>query len=156
MVFHTCTARAEELTGTWRGTVTSDGQSAEFTATLSEEGYPLFEYTNNKGQVETVELNGRGQIRFVPPGGGVTTVAVESVVKRPDGVSYVLDVGFERASGGYMDQRYVSEQHDYALTNEGLSVRVVSQAATYFGDRGGSTGGPQKAEIVEGVLKKME
>ena len=86
----------------------------------------------------------------------MTTVAVNSVVKRPDGVSYVLHIGFERAGGGHLDRRYVTEQRDYASTNQGLWVRVVSRAATSFGDRRGSTGDPQKVEIIEGVLKRVE
>ena len=142
-------ARAADLTGIWRGTL--DGQAGECTTAFSEDGYVLFEYTNNKGLVRTVELTAPGQIEFASPGGGVTTVAVNSVFKRPDGVSYVLHIGLERASGGYMDQRYVIEQREYALTNQGLWVRVVSRA-----DRGGSTGDPQKVEIIEGVLKRVE
>ena len=128
----------------------------EFTTAFSEDGYVLFEYASNNGSVRTVELTAPGQIQFVPPDGGVTTVAVNSVVKRPDGVSYVLHIGFERAGGGHLERRYVTEQRDYALTNQGLWVRVVSRAATRFGDRGGSTGDPQKVEIIEGVLKRVE
>jgi hypothetical protein len=146
-------ARAADLTGTWRGTL--DGQAGEFTTAFNEDGYVLFEYTNNKGLVRTVELTAPGQIQFVPPGGGVTTVAVDSVVKRPGGVSYVLHIGFAHASGGYPDQRYVTEQREYSLTNQGLWVRV-SRATACFGDRGGSTDGPQKVEIIEGVLNRVE
>jgi hypothetical protein len=148
-------ARPADLTGTWRAVITVDGQAAEFTATFSENGYFLFTYENNSGLVRTVELSAPGQIQFVPPGGGVMTLAVESVVKRPDGIAYVLHTGFERTSGGYLNQHYVSEEADYALTNEGLRVRIVSRAASYFGDRGGSTGGPQNARVVEGLLKKV-
>src|SRR5215471_14625657 len=32
-------ARAEELTGTWQGTLTGDGQAIEFTVAFSEDGY---------------------------------------------------------------------------------------------------------------------
>jgi hypothetical protein len=145
-------ARAADLTGTWRGTV--DGHAGEFTAAFSEDGYVLFEYTNNKGVVQIVELSAPGQIQFVPPGGGVRTVAVNSVVKRPGGVSYVLDIGFERATVGYLDRRYFTEQREYALMNQGLWVRVLSRTTTYFGDQGGSTGCLPRVEIIEGVLKQ--
>ncbi len=87
-------ASAADLTGTWRGEL--DGKVGEFTTAFSEDGYVLFEYPNNKGFVRTIELTAPGQIQFVPPGGGVTTVAVNSVVKRPRGVSYVLNIGFEQ------------------------------------------------------------
>ena len=76
-------ARAADLTGTWRGEL--DGKVGEFTTSFSEDGYVLFEYPNNTGFVRSVELTAPGQIQFLPPGGGVTTVAVDSVVKRPRG-----------------------------------------------------------------------
>jgi hypothetical protein len=147
-------ARAADLTGHWRGTL--DGRVGELTTAFNEDGYVLFEYPNNNGSVRTIELTAPGQIQFEPPGGGVTTVAVNSVVKRPRGVSYVLHLGFEGASEGYPDRRYVTEQREYALTNQGLWVRVTSRASTYFGDEGESTGGPQKVRIIEGVLKRAE
>ncbi len=149
-------ACAADLTGTWQGTIAADGQAVEFRQRFSENGYVLFDYTNNRGSVQTVELSAPGQIQWVPPGGGVWTVAVELVVKGPGGVSYVLHSAFERTSGGYLDQRYQTEEHHYALTNEGLRVRIVSRAATYFGDRGGPTGGPLQTETFEGVLTKAE
>jgi len=62
----------------------------------------------------------------------------------------------EGASGGLPDRHYVTEQREYALTNQGLWVRVISRASEYFGDEGGSTGGPQKVRIIEGVLKRAE
>jgi hypothetical protein len=149
-------AGAAELTGTWQGTVTSNGQTAEFAAAFSDEGYLLFEYTNNKGLVRTVELSAPQRIQFVPPGGGVSTVDVKSVIKRPRGITYVIEAGFEGSSGGYSDQRYLSEQHEYTLTNEGLHVQVVSKSTTYFGDQRRLTGGPLDAEISEGVLTKVQ
>jgi hypothetical protein len=147
-------ARASDLTGHWRGTL--DGRVGELTTSFNEDGYVLFEYPNNNGLVESIELTAPGRIQFEPPGGGVTTVAVNSVVKRPRAVSYVLHLGFEGASEGYPDRRYVTEQREYALTNQGLWVRVISRASTCFGDEGESTGGPQKVRIIEGVLKRVE
>ena len=148
-------ARAADLTGQWRGTL--DGRVGELTTAFNEDGYVLFEYTSKNGSVRTIELTAPGQIQFVPPGGGVTTVAVNSVVKRPRGVSYVLHLGFEGASEGYPDRRYVTEQREYALTNQGLWVRVISRASTYFGDEDGTTGGgPEKVRVIEGVLKRVE
>jgi hypothetical protein len=147
-------ARPADLTGTWRGPITVDGQTAEFTATFSENGYFLYTYENSLGLVHTVELSGPGQIQFAPPGGGVMTLVVVSVVKRPDGIAYVLRTSFERASGGTLEQQYVSEEADYALTPEGLRMRIVRRPVSYLGDKGGSTGGAQNARIVEGLLKK--
>ena len=159
VLFPDPSARASDLTGNWRGTL--DGLAAgELKTAFNEDGYALFEYTNSNGLVETIELTAPRRFQFVPPGGGLTTVAVNSVVKRPVGVSYVLHLGFEGASEGYPERHYVTEQREYALTNQGLWVRVISRASTYFGDEGGSTGGPtgapEKVRIIEGVLKRMQ
>jgi hypothetical protein len=145
-------ARAGDLTGHWRGTL--DGRAGEFTAAFNEDGYVLFEYPNDNGSVRVIELTVPGHFQFLPPGGGVTTVAVNAVVKRPFGVSYVLHLGFEETSGGHADRHYVTEQREYTLTKHGLWVRVISRASEYFGDEGASTGGPQKVRIIEGVLKR--
>lgn len=146
-------ARAHELTGTWRGTVTVDGQPTDFTATFSENGYFLYTYTTDAGLVRIVELSGPGQIRFVPPGGGVMTLQVESVVTRPGGVAYVMHTGFEGTRNGQPDRQYVAEEADYAVTPAGLRVRIVSRATSFLGDRGGGSG-PRATRVVEGLLKK--
>jgi hypothetical protein len=148
-------AGAAELTGAWRGTVTLDGQSTEFTATFSENGYFLFTYTTNAGFVRTVELSGPGQIRFAPPGGGVMTLAVQSVERRPGGVAYVLRTGFERQTGSGVEKEYVLEEADYALTAAGLRVRIVSRPVSSLEDPGGSAGGSPGARVHEGLLKKL-
>lgn len=148
-------AHADDLTGAWRGTVTLDGQPTEFTATFSENGYFLFTYTTNGGFVRTVELSGPGQVRFATPEGGVMTLVVESVVKRPGGVAYALRTGVERTSGGRVEQQYASEEADYALTPDGLRVRIVSRPASSLQDKGGSPGAAGSARVYEGLLKKL-
>ena len=147
-------ARAAELTGAWRGTVTLDGQATEFTATFSENGYFLFTYTTSAGFVRTVELSGPGQVRFAPPGGGVMTLVVESVVRRPGGVAYVLRTGFERPTGGRVEQQYAREEANYALTTAGLRVRIVSRPTAFLEDTD-ATGGPQGVRVYEGLLQKL-
>lgn len=144
-------ARADDLTGAWRGSVTLDGQASEFTATFSENGYFLFTYTTSAGFVRTVELSGPGQIRFSPPDGGVMTLVVESVAKRPGGVAYVLHTGLERMNGSRVEQQYAAEEADYALTADGLRVRIVSRPAASLVDTGGSQG----ARVYEGTLKRL-
>jgi hypothetical protein len=138
-----------DLMGTWRGTLTMDGQPIEFTASFSENDYFLFTYENSFGMVRIVELSGPGQIQFAPPGGGMMTMVVESVQKRPNGVAYILRTSFERISNGTREQQYLTEEADYALTAEGLRVRIVRKPVSYFGDKGA-----QNVRVVEGVLKK--
>ena len=149
-------ASATDLPGTWQGTVSMNGQASGFSVAFSDDGYALYSYKDNRGLTRTVELSTPGRIQYVPPGGGVQTVGVDSIVKRAGGVSYVLYVGFEGTNRGYLTQSYSSEQHSYALTDEGLQMHVVWRGASYFGDRGGSTGGPQQVQIYEGVLQRSE
>jgi hypothetical protein len=150
-------AHAGALMGTWRGTLTMDGQPIEFTATFSENDYFLFTYENALGMVRTVELSAPGQLRFMPPGGGVMTMVVESVVKRPNAVAYVLRTSFERTgNNGSIEQQYVTEEADYAVTAEGLRVRIVRRPASYFSDKGGAPGGARNARVVEGLLQKKQ
>ena len=148
-------ARSEDLTGTWRGTLTLEGQAVEFTATFSENGYFLFSYENNQGFVRIVELSAPGQIQFVPPGGGLMTMVVASVVKRPGWVTYVLHTSFERTSGGSLERQYVTEEADYAVTANGLRVRIVSRVTSYLGNRSGPTGGPRNERVLEGLLNRV-
>jgi hypothetical protein len=144
----------DDLTGTWQGTLGRGQQQVQFR--FSEDGYRLFDYTNNKGATQTMEWSAPGEVHYVPSGGGVETIAVESVDKRPRAVSYVLYTAFERAINGYLTQQFTYQQHVYRLTNKGLWVRVIRQEASYLGDRGGSTGGPGKTEVLEGIFTRMD
>jgi hypothetical protein len=55
-----------------------------------------------------------------------------------------------------LTQQFTYQQHEYALTNDALWVRIIRQAASYLGDRGGSTAGPGKEEVLEGILEKVD
>jgi hypothetical protein len=55
-----------------------------------------------------------------------------------------------------LTKQFTYQQHEYALTNDALWVRIIRQAASYLGDRGGSTAGPGKVEVLEGILKKVD
>lgn len=79
-----------DLTGTWQGTLDGSGQQ-QVQFRFSANGYRLFDYTNHKGVTQTVEWYAPGRIiQYELPGGGVKTVAVESIHKGPGAVSYVL------------------------------------------------------------------
>jgi hypothetical protein len=142
-----------DLTGTWQGTLDGSGQQ-QVRLRFSEDGYRLFDYTDHKGVTQTVEWSDPGRIQYELPGGGVETVAVESVHKGPGAVSYVLRTAFERARNESMTQQFTYQQHQYRLTRKGMWVRIIRQTASSPGDRGGFTGGP--VEILEGILTRME
>jgi hypothetical protein len=141
-----------DLTGRWQGILDGGGQQ-QVQFRFSKDGYRLFDY-NHKGATQTVEWSAPGRVQYALPGGGVETVAVESVHKRPGAVSYVLHMAFERARNEVLTRQFTYQQHEYRLTNEGLWVRIIRQAAPCLGDRGGSTGGP--VEVLEGIFTRMD
>jgi hypothetical protein len=134
-------ANAEsDLTGTWKGTL--DGSSQQHMLRFSENGYMLFEYTNEEGVTQTVEWSAPSRIQYGLPAGGVKTVAVESVHKAAGAVSYVIHTEFRNESPS---RQVTYQQHEYRLTNEGMWARIISVE-----DRGG------RATLLEGILTRVE
>ena len=72
----------------------------------------------------------------------------------PGGVAYVMYTGFEGIRNGQPDRQYVAEEADYAVTPDGLRVRIVSRATLFLGDRGVGVA-PRATRVVEGLLKKV-
>jgi hypothetical protein len=90
---------ARDFTDTWQGLITSQYGSMNVDVAFSLDGNPLYSYTNNKGVWRQVELTRIGQkVEYVPAGGGVQTVIVQSISKRLDRVTLSLTVSFEKAS----------------------------------------------------------
>jgi hypothetical protein len=148
-------ARAEvELTGTWQG-ILDEGGEQQVQFRFNEDGYRLFDYTTHTGVTQTIEWTAPGRVQYVLSGGDVETVAVESLYKRPDAVSYVLHTASERARNGFVTQQFTYQQHEYRLTQEGLWVRIIRQAVSYLGDHGGSGGGPGNVDVLEGIFTRM-
>jgi hypothetical protein len=76
--------------------------AAETEVLFSQDGYPVYTYTNNRGLTRQVELKTHGQqIEYVPAGGGVQRIVVENIDQRPDTLIISLKGSFEKAGGGY-------------------------------------------------------
>jgi hypothetical protein len=147
-------ANAEsDLAGTWQGTL--DGSSQQhIQVRFSENGYMLFEYTNEERMTQTVEWSGPSRIQYGLPAGGVKTVAVESVHKAAGAVSYVIHTEFEPAGNESPTRQFTYQQHEYRLTNEGMWARITRQTVPSVEDRGGSGGG--RVKLLEGILTRVE
>src|SRR5688572_32822289 len=87
--------------GSWKGTVSCDnGNQMDASYKIASSGNPVYEYQSKSGPRE-VELSEPGQVvRFVPPGGGVTTVTVDSISTSPERITYSLSVSEESSGGG--------------------------------------------------------
>ncbi len=150
-------AEAAELTGAWKGVLTSaDGSRAEIRIDFSPQGLPLYSYTNNKGVTRQVELSHVGQtVEYVPQGGGVQRMVVKRFEQGQGRLSVSIIGSFERASQGYMDQRQEAALFEYSLVPEGLNMRVTTRTASHFGDKDLIVGGDPSSVVAEGVLQRM-
>ena len=149
-------ASATDFTGTWQGVLTSAGQSGDVEVIFSQAGLPVYTYTNNHGVTRQVELTRSGQkIEYVPQGGGVQTVVLESIEQKPSTVILSLSGSFERAKNGYLDQRQEMTTIEYRLVPEGLHMRVTLRAVSHLSDKELSVGGTPNASVAEGILQKV-
>jgi len=149
-------ASATDFTGTWQGILTSAGQSGDVEVVFSQAGNPVYTYTNKQGVTRQVELTRSGQkIEYVPSGGGVQTVVVESIQQQPASVTLSLSGSFERAKNGYLDQRHETTTIEYRLIPEGLHMRVTLRAVSHLSDKDLSVGGTPDASVAEGILQKV-
>ena len=148
---------AADLTGGWKGTLTStDGSQAEVQIDFSPQGFPLYAYTNNKGVARQVELSHVGQtVEYVPRGGGVQRMVVKSFEKAPGRLTVGIVGSFERASQGYLDQRQEVAFFEYTLAPGGLNMRVTTKSTTHFGDKDMLVGGDPNSIVAEGLLQKL-
>lgn len=148
-------AVAADISGTWRGVMTSNEESGEVEVVFSPAGYPVYTYTNNSGVTREVELTKPGQtIEYVPPGGGVQRVVVDAIDKQPALVVLSLTGSFEKSSQGILDQQRGTTLIEYALVPEGLHMRMRTQNTAHFGDKDGMVGGTPAESVAEGILQK--
>jgi hypothetical protein len=143
-------ARANDLAGTWSGTLTGT-KTFPTQFTFSDSGNMVLTYVDNRNQIRRAELSEAGQqIQYVPRGGGVMTHVVESVAPRSDGLSLVISTKFERARDGYIQQQLTVDAYEIVLDSEGLKTQFVTQTAPHFGLTGEVT-----ENRAEGILQKV-
>jgi hypothetical protein len=149
-------APAADLTGTWRGIITGEGETGDVDVTFTEAGLPLYTYTNNKGAIQEVELIRAGQkIEFAPPGGGVQKVLVESIRKEPGRVVFSLAGSFEKARGASLEQQTEQTTIEYRLIPQGLHMRVTTRSVSHVIEKEKSVSGSPQTSVAEGVLQKV-
>jgi hypothetical protein len=80
---------------------------------------------------------------------------VKTLEKAQGRLSVGIQFSFERASQGYLQQKYETALFDYVLAPEGLKMRVTTQSTSHFGDKDMTVGGDPNSAVVEGVLQKV-
>ncbi len=110
----------------WTGTLNcDDGDNLPVVFKFAESGNPLYGYQTSSGLKE-VELTSPGQsLRFVPPGGGVTNIVLDSISVSSDRMSHTMSVSRERSAGGTLIQSRSSITTEAALSGSMLEVETT-------------------------------
>jgi len=110
----------------WGGTLNcDDGDDLPVVFKFAESGNPLYGYQTSSGLKE-VELTSPGQgLRFVPPGGGVTNIVLDSISVSSDRMSHTMSVSRERSAGGTLIQSRSSITTEAFLSGSMLEVETT-------------------------------
>lgn len=143
------------IAGQWAGTLRRSGSDDSIACDLhvAATGRPLWAFRDSSGLHEQ-ELTREGQrLQYVPPGGGVVTVAVQSVTGSASETGYVVDYSFEGSSNGYLTQKYQRLTLAGRLRDSHLEVTYTEAGVSSFGDK---TGLAATEDVVEyrGTLSK--
>jgi hypothetical protein len=111
---------------TWTGTSNcDDGDNLEMIFKFADSGNPIYEYQTKSG-LRSVELTEVGQlIRFVPPGGGVTSITVDSLDVSSDRASHVMSFSTESSGGETLTQSRSRVGTETAIRDEQLEVETT-------------------------------
>jgi hypothetical protein len=141
--------------GSWRGTVSCDnGETMDASYKIASSGNPVYEYQSKSGPRE-VELSEPGQIvRFVPPGGGVTTVTVDSISTSPERIAYSLNVSEESSGGGTLSQSRATMESDATIDGSNLDVEFTIRSQNVLSQPGIVVPGDESIVVCRGKLRK--
>lgn len=152
-----CAVMADAFSGSWTGTMSDGNDSYPVEALFSQEGYPIFSYTNNNNITREVELRSPGQkIQYVPNGGGVQTYFIDNITKDSERLVYVIRDNFQRTANGYLSDDSQVTVVEYVLQGTELQLTTVAQTKSYTGDSEGNMGGSPTQTISKGVLHRIE
>ncbi len=146
---------ADSGEGSWRGTVSCDnGNTMDASYKIASSGNPVYEYQSQSGPRE-VELTEPGQVvRFVPPGGGVTTVTVDSISTSPERITYSLNVSEESSGGGTLSQSRATMETEATIDGSDLEVEFTIRSQNVLSQPGIVVPGDESRVVCRGKLRK--
>ena len=145
------------LPGTiWNGTLNCDGgDSLPVIYKFAESGNQIYEYQTNSG-LRAVELTSPGQsVRFVPPGGGVTSITFDTLDVSADRISHTMRVSQESSSGGTLEQSQSSIQTEAVLSGSELEVETSIRSQSTISQPGIVVPGDEQAVVCRGKLRQQ-
>lgn len=141
---------------TWTGTSNcDDGESLQMVFKFADSGNPIYEY-QTKGGLRSVELTEAGQsFRFVPPGGGVTSITIDSLDVSNDRVSHIMSFSTERSSGETLTQSRSRIGTEIAIRDEQLEVESTIRSQSVSSQPGIMAPGDEQVVVCRGKLKEQ-
>jgi hypothetical protein len=138
----------------WTGTSNcDDGDNLEMIFKFADSGNPIYEYQTKSG-LRSVELTEAGQlIRFVPPGGGVTSITVDSLDVSSDRASHVMSFSTERSGGETLTQSRSRVGTETAIRDELLEVETTIRSQSVSSQPGIMVPGDEHIVVCRGKLK---
>lgn len=149
-------AGSGSLSGTtWTGTSNcDDGNNMQMVFKFADSGNPLYEYQTKSGQ-RAVEITEVGQlIRFVPPGGGVTSITIDSLDVASDRISHTMSLSTERTYGGTLSQSRARIGTEAAITDGDLQVETTIRSQSVTSQPGIMVPGDEQVVVCRGKLKQ--
>jgi len=139
---------------TWTGTSNcDDGDNLDMVFKFADSGNPIYEYQTRSG-LRSVELSEAGQlIRFIPPGGGVTSVTVDSLDVSSDRASHVMSFSTESSSGETLTQSRSRVGTETAIRDEQLEVETTIRSQSVSSQPGIMAPGDEHVVVCRGKLK---
>jgi hypothetical protein len=140
---------------TWKGSFScDDGDEIQANYRFAESGNPIYEYQTKSGARE-VELTEPGQtIRFVPPGGGVTTVVLDDIDVAAERISHTMTISREQTSGGTLDQSSSTIQSEAVLSGSRLDVEFTIRSQGTLSQPGIMVPGNASTIVCRGKLHR--
>ena len=145
----------ESTEGSWKGTVSCDnGNQMDASYKIASSGNPVYEYQSKSGSRE-VELSEPGQmVRFVPPGGGVTTVVVDSISTSPERITYSVNISEESSGGDTLSQSRATMETDATIDGPNLEVEFTVRSQNVLSQPGIVVPGDESRIVCRGKLRK--
>jgi hypothetical protein len=150
-------SRSGGLAGTtWTGTSNcDDGDNLQMVFKFADSGNPIYEYQTKSG-LRSVELTEVGQlIRFVPPGGGVTSITVDSLDVSSDRVSHTMSFSTESSSGETLTQSRSRIGTETTITDAELQVETTIRSQSVSSQPGIVAPGDEHVIVCRGRLKEQ-
>lgn len=151
----TSSTEAGGLAGVWSGTLRCDnGQTSSSVIKVSESGNPVYEYEERSGPRE-VELTSSGQqVKYVPPGGGVVTLVVNSVAASSSSISFALNITKEKTAYETIDQSQGSLSMEATLSGSELEVVMRMRSVSITSQTDLVVPGDESQSVCRGRLRK--